>query len=150
MRWEAIFVKVIIKWPKTIQNRDSLHFITLPRVRTSHLCPYKAIRAALQLYEPTDNEPLFQYYTAGKWLPLTDTRIRKCLSKLNVQFGYPPHHFTFHAFRRSGATLAYNSDVPIGDIMHHGSWASECVWTYIQEGHKKGEQIASSLANAIC
>ena len=55
----------------------------------------------------------------------------------------------FHSFWHSGATFAYNSHIPIGDIKHHGSWALDCVWMYIQRGHKKGEDIVRRFADVL-
>ena len=143
------FLKVILKWSKTIQARDKVHLITLPRVRGSKLCPFNACRQAMALYSPDSNDPLFQYKINSTWVVLTDTRIRKCLSKINVKMGLPKNYFTFHAFRRSGATLAYKSQVSVQRIKDHGSWASECVWTYIHKDHTDGEDIASTFARLL-
>ena len=46
------FLKVVIKWTKTIQARDKVHLLTLPRSRGSRLCPYTACRQTLKLYIP--------------------------------------------------------------------------------------------------
>ena len=144
---DLIFTKkVVIKWSKTIQTRDRVHLLSLPRILGSNLCPYKACRSALKLYSPANHDPLFQFPVADKWQVLTDTRIRKCLSKINLRMGLTCNYYTFHSFRRSGATLAYNSHVPLQTIKAHGSWSSDCVWTYIQKDHKSGEDIASSFA----
>ena len=143
------FLKVILKWSKTIQSRDRVHLITLPRVRGSKLCPFSACRQAMALYSPDSNDPLFQYKINSAWVVLTDTRIRKCLSKINAKLGLPKNYFTFHVFRRSGATLAYKSQVSVQRIKDHGSWASECVWTYIHKDHADGEDIASTLAKLL-
>ena len=123
-----------------------VHLLSLPRILGLNLCPYRACRSALKLYSPGNNELLFQVKVADNWQVLTDTRIRKCLSKINQKMGNTPKYFTFHSFRRSGTTLAYNSHIPLQSIKSHGSWASDCVWTYIQNDHKSGEDIASSFA----
>ena len=143
------FLKVILKWTKTIQGRDKVHLLTLPKVKGSNLCPYQACKQALKLYQPSSNQPLFQFYSNQQWIVLTDTRIRKFLARINIKLGLPRNYYTFHAFRRSGATLAYNSKVPIPQIKHHGSWSSDCVWTYIQKDHTNGEHIASIFAHLI-
>ena len=90
---------------------------------------------------------MFQIQTTKGWTTLTDTRIRKTLSTLNVKMGY--HFFTFHTFRRSGATLAFNSHVPVQKIQTHGSWALECVWRYIQQDQKMGEDVADTFAKVL-
>ena len=103
----------------------------------------------MSLYSPAINDPLFQYKVNSVWITLTDTRIRKCLSKINVKMGLPKNYFTFHAFRRSGATLAYKSQVSVQHIKDHGSWASNCVWTYIHKDYIAGEDIASTFTKLL-
>ena len=66
----------------------------------------------------------------------------KCLSILIQKLGFSKgFFFTFHTFRRPGASLAYNAHVPIQQIKHHGSWASDCVWTYVQSDEKNGRRV---------
>ena len=60
-----------------------------------------------------------------------------------IKIGLPKGHFTFHSFWRSEATLAYNVHVPIQSIKRHGSWTSDCVWTFIQEINNFSADIAS-------
>ena len=143
------FVKILIKWSKTIQTRDKCHILSLPRLKSSILCPHRALKELFQMYAPSENEPLFQVMTPGGWRLLIDSRVRKTLAKLNSKLGYPPGYFTFHTFRRSGATLAYNSDIPVQKIKHHGSWTSECVWRYIQQDQTMGEHVASAFATVL-
>ena len=54
------YLKVILKWSKTIQNRDRIAFPTLPQLKGSPLCPFAACRAAIRLYQPYSDDPLFQ------------------------------------------------------------------------------------------
>ena len=143
------YMKLIIKWSKTMQTRDAVHVLTLPRLRGSKLCPVAALRRALQQYQPLPQDPLFQINTSSGWQVITDSRIRKTLSRLNEKMGFSKHHFTFHTFQRSGASLAYNSHVPIQKIKQHGSWTSECVWRYIQENNTYSKDIADSFAQLI-
>ena len=49
---------------------------------------------------------------------------------------------TFHSLRRSGATLAFNSKVSIQDIQSHGTWTSDCVWSYITQDHEASDRVA--------
>ena len=123
-------MKIVLKWSKTNQNRDKAHLLSLPCLMGSNLCPYKACRAVIKLYSPDSNHPLFQFPRGMSWM--TDTRIRKCLSKLCIKMDYPSNYFTFHKFRRSGTTLAYNSHIPLQQIKQHRTWVSDSVWTYIQ------------------
>ena len=131
---------------KTNQCRDKVNVFSLPRIRDSNLCPYKACRAAMRLYSPHPPDPLFQFPVGTTWRVLTDSRIRKCLSKLNSKLGFSPGHFTFHSFRRSGGTLAYNAHIPLQHIKQHSTWVSDCVWMYIQKDQQMGGDMAKSMA----
>ena len=147
--FHANSMQIAIKWSKTLQFRNKVHIITLPKLKRSPLCPVKALKTAIKVYNPAPTESLFQLPSVGRWLPLIDSRIRKVLSNLNVKLGLPPNHYTFHSFRRSGATLAYNAHMPIQSIKHHGSWASDCVWSYIQQDNSHSAHIASSFASLV-
>ena len=140
---------VALKWSKTMQTRDRVHTIVLPKLGSSILCPVNALKRALAVYSPGHNDPLFQVFTRSGFQLVTESRLRKVLSKLNVRLGFDSHHFTFHAFRRSGASCAYNAHVPLQSIKTHGSWASECIWTYIQEDEARSSEIASSFSSII-
>ena len=132
-----------------MQNRDAVQVICLPKLTNPVICPYKALKALKKLYPMSAVTSLFQIHGNTSWQPLTDSKVRKCLKTINVSLGLNPHFFAFHSFRRSGATFAYNSHVPIQQIKRHGTWSSECVWRYIQADHSAGESLASSLAAAI-
>ena len=140
---------VAIKWSKTMQTRDKIHIIVLPKLNHSILCPVRALKRALSVYKPQRDQPLFQVRTPLGFRVATESRVRKGLSRLNVKLGFDPHHFTFHAFRRSGATCAYNAHVPLQNIKSHGSWASECVWSYIQQNEDRSSEIAASFRRLI-
>ena len=143
------FVKLMVKWTKTMQNRDTVKVISLPKLTNSVICPFRALKALCKLYPMSASTSVFQVQAKASWQPLTDTKVRKCLKAINVSLGLNPHFFTFHSFRRSGATFAYNYHVPIKQIKHHGTWSLDCVWRYIQADHSAGEKLALSLAAAI-
>ena len=140
---------ITLKWSKTMQTRDKVHVITLPFLHPSPLCPVYALKRALSYYKPSPHEPLFQVKTTHGYRLVTESKLRKTLSKLNTKLGFKPHHFSFHTFRRSGATCAYNAHVPVQSIKSHGSWASDCVWSYIQQDNTRSAQIAASFKNLI-
>ena len=51
------------------------------------------------------------------------------LKRLVNTFGW--QKVIFHSFRRSGASWAFQYGVPIEAIKQQGTWASDCVWHYI-------------------
>ena len=139
------FVKLLLKWSKTMQTRDRVEILTLPKLVDPDLCPRLALKALFDIYHMSSRS-LFQIHTRNG---LIDSRVRKVLSKINISLGLHPNHFTFHSLRRSGATFAFNAHVPIQDIKRQGTWTSKCVWQFIQADQSPGEKIANSLDNVI-
>ena len=64
------------KWTKTIQDRKSIKILKLPSLGVNPICPVTAVKNLLKITPGSNNSPLFQYKTATKWLPLTDTQVR--------------------------------------------------------------------------
>ena len=142
------YVKVMIKWSKTIQTRDRVQCLTLPRLAISNICPYTALKKLFRLYPMSGTSSLLQIQNSLGSQPLTDSRVRKTLKQI-IHLGLRPNFFTFHDFRRSGATFAYQSHIPIQEIKRHGTWSSDCVWGYIQSDLSSGESLADALAQSI-
>ena len=72
------------------------------------------------------------------------------LPKIKQTLGFSNSHFTFHSFRMSGASFAYNSNIPLSDIKQHGTWSSNSVWLYIyKQDPKKGNLIAHSFSKLL-
>ena len=137
---------ISVKWSKAMQNNDQMKLITVLRVANSSLCPVSALKNLLLLTPKGANLPLFQIKVARKWVPLTDSRVRRhfdiILSKLQLKnTGYTPH-----TFRRSAATFAFNNNVALQNIQGHGTWTSDCVWRYITDSANAGEQVANMFS----
>ena len=147
--FEKNMVKILVKWSKTIQTRDHIKVITLPRLVGNALCPYMALKALFKLYNPSQNAPLFQYKYSRDWKVLIDSKIRKVLSLINKKLHLSPHFFTFHAFRRSGASLAFNANVPIQEIKVQGTWTSDCVWRYIYNDSTRLSEVAIAFQKML-
>ena len=130
---------ILIKWSKTIQDRNTVKILKHPSLGSNPICPVSAIKNLLQITPGSNNSPLFQYKLASKWLPLTDN----LLARLQLQNS----NLTFHAFRRSGAS--FNSNVSLQDIQSHGTWTSECVWKYITLDHNASDMVAKNFKNHL-
>ena len=142
-------VSMLLKWSKTIQNRDQVRLITLPKLGASVLCPYKALKAVFKLYNPGHNDPLFQCTTNKGFQVMTDARVRKSLANILKRMHLPKGYFTFHSFRRSGASAAFNANVPVTSIKQHGTWTSDCVWTYIQANEHKAMEVSCAFKRML-
>ena len=140
---------IIIKWSKTLQFRNKIKVIKIPSLGTSSICPVAALKAMLKLYKGSSNSPLFQIKCFGRWVPLTDTRLRKALAKMITHLGWTSKNLTFHSLRRSGATWAFNSNIPMHQIQSHGTWTSEAVWSYITQDHNATDVVATTFQNRL-
>ena len=142
-------IHMIIKWSKTLQSKDNIKVLKLPALGKSPLCPVSAIKKVLSITTGSNNSPLFKVKCYSKWVPLTDTRLRKTFSQILAKVHTSPSGVTFHSLRRSGATLAFNLNVPMQDIQSHGTWTSEAVWTYITQDHNASSSVASSFEHLL-
>ena len=123
-------ITVIIKWSKTIQNRRNTTTLCVPALGRSPLCPFKAICRMLHNTPGSPNDPLFQILKNNTYVPLTDSVACKHLKKVATVLKVPSPS-TFHLFRKSGTTWAFQHGVPLQQIMLYGTWTSDCVWRYV-------------------
>ena len=75
-------------------------------------------------------------------LPVTEYQVRAHLANIFNLLHIDKQLHSFHTFRRSGATLAYNLNVDIQKIQRHDTWSSDAVNTYIVND----PQMASGVA----
>ena len=152
-RADIIFAKpgfhIIVKWTKTIQDKKSVKILKIPSLGANPICPVKAVKNILKITPGSNNSPLFQYKASTKWLPLTDSQVRCHFKSLLVKLNLQHSNLTFHAFRRSDASFAFNSNVPLQDIQSHGTWTSECVWRYITLDHNASDQVAQNFKEKL-
>ena len=139
------YVTILIKWSKTLQNSDQVRLVKLP-VLNNHLCPSTALKKCIQLVPGDKDAPLLQFCTNPVWTPLTDNKVRKHLKNLLNLLNLPPSYMTFHSLRHSGASSAFNLNVPLQHIQRHGTWTSDCVWRYVTDSADAGSQVANSFA----
>ena len=88
------------------------------------------------------NSPLFQYKVFNQWVPLTDTKVRRHFNSILKRLNLHNNNITFHTFRCSGATFAFNSNVQLQEILSHGTWTSDCIWSYITLDQESGLRLS--------
>ena len=93
--------------------------------------------------------PLFLIKTKSGVGILNASKARSFLRMVTLSLGLNPKHFTFHAFRRSGASLAFNHDVKLDHIKQHGHWCSESVWIYLKSTPKATATIPLMFQSII-
>ena len=139
---------LLIKWTKTIQDNHSSHIIQLPEVNNFYLCPIRALRALLSSRPLPPTAPLFasSYYPH---LQVIDTHARDALKMVLNILNISPMGHGFHSFRRSGATFAFDNNIPLQNIMAHGLWRSSSVWTYLQNASQAPSIIPTTFSSLI-
>ena len=105
------------------------HLVRLPTISDKIMCPVHTI-LQIKLVTTKLSDPVFKLKD-GTFL--TQSLLRKRLSCLLRVMHIPSVGYGFHSFRRTGASLAFNQQVPISSISHHGVWSSEAVWSYISD-----------------
>ena len=138
----------LVKWSKTMQLNDKVKLITIPKLDNC-LCPVAALREVLRISPRFKNAPLFQHFFNSTWLPLTDTRVRAHLRDMLSAVGLAASAFTFHSFRRSGATFAFQNNVELQNIKNHGTWSTDCVWRYVVDSADAGSEVAKKFASLL-
>ena len=137
---------ILVKWTKTMQTRDSVKILKLPLLSHSPLCPVTAVKNLLMLTPGHQDTPLFQIKNAkAQWVPLTDSQTRRNFIQILTRLGLQDSGMSLHTFRRSGASLAFNSNVALQNIQSHGTWTSDCVWRYIVQDHNASQQVADAF-----
>ena len=111
---------VIVQWSKILQDRKTFATVAISVLDHSHLCPVAALQTMLQKIPGSNNDPLFQKFSAGRWVPLTDSIARKHLKKVSYLLNVQPT-FTFHDFRRAGTSWGFHHVVSLEHIMQPGS-----------------------------
>ena len=139
---------ILLKWTKTLQDTSAHHFVQIPALENSTLCPVRAIKALLKSRAILSTAPLFAHKSLP-FHPVIDTTIRDGLRQVLTHLGITLTGHGFHTFRRSGATLAYDNNIQLQHIMAHGLWRSAAVWTYLQNASLAPSIIPTTFAGII-
>jgi hypothetical protein len=108
-------IKVQLRWSKTMQTYMQGAMVTLPYIKTSNICPMATLTALNCQFPIHPNQPFLAYKVQHSLKILTSAKLQNMLNlaskKLNLQ-----HNITFHTLRRSAASLAFQSGVPLEQI----------------------------------
>ena len=141
-------IHLIQRWSKTNQTRANPHIIQLPSLNNTWLCPVRAANSLLQKYPLPQSYPLLACPKLGGKC-ITDTMLRATLKHILIQIGHPTTGYSFHCFRRSGATLAFNSNIQLQHIQKHGDWKSDAIWAYLENTSHSTSIIPATFSAII-
>lgn len=120
---------VLLKWSKTLQEKQG-RLIQLSAIPHSPLCPVQALRNYIAANPAHPNHPFFTLSHSAT-PTITQSMARQALSQVLRALNLNPTSYSFHTFRHSGATLAFQLGVPMDHIQAHGTWRSQAVWSYL-------------------
>ena len=126
-----------------MQERSAHHIFQLPHLKNKQFCSVTAVRDLLHSRQLPHNAPLFALLSPPH--PQVINTIRYALKSILKAINYLLTGHGIHSFRRSGATLAYDNNIPLQNIMAHDLWRSSSVWYYLQQASLPLPSLRSHL-----
>ena len=142
-------VVLAVRWSKTIQYRQRVLSVPLPRISSSPLCPSFALLSALRLSPSPADGPLFTFSSAQGWAALSANMFSAKLHALLARLGFPPSAYSGHSFRRGGASFALECGLPTELIKVQGDWASNAYELYTCPSLPMRKSLAATLGKHI-
>ena len=131
-----------------LQHHRSHHIVQLPTIQNHFVCPVTALKPLLASRILPPSAPLFAN-NFSSYRQVIDTHVRDALKKVLSQINIPLRPHGFHTFRRSGATLAFDNNITLQNIIAHWLWRSSAIWTYLQNSSQTPSIIPSTFARVI-
>lgn len=125
---------ILLKWTKTLQH-GKFQIIPIPQIKGHKHCPVKTYTAMTKIIKAPSSAPVFMLPTQVGSTPLTIPFLQKSLNIILDALGINSKLYSMHSFRRGGATACFKSGVKQSHIQHHGTWASNSFWTYIDKNY---------------
>ena len=126
------FMTVSIRWSKTIQFKDRILKLPLPRIQEHVLCP---VQATFKAFSMTPNAPpdgpAFVISQSAQPVPLTVKIFIETVRRALVSSGFDGKQFAGHSFRRGGASHAYQCGISTETIKNIGDWRSNAYENYV-------------------
>ena len=123
LRQDLIFqppgAHLLVKWAKNLQDCNSSHIIQIPTVDNFFLSPVRALQTLLQSRPLPPQAPLFAQ-AVPPYRQVIDTQVRDALRSILDILNISPSGHGFHTFRRSGATFAFDNNIPLQN--NNGTW----------------------------
>ena len=130
------------------KDRRASYIIQILYVENLLFCPVRTLKALQRSRPLSPQSPLF----ATDFLPysqIIDTHIRDALQLVLSILNISTVGHGFHTFRRSVATLAFDNNISLQNIMTHGLWCSSAIWTYLQNASHAASTMPSTFASII-
>jgi hypothetical protein len=99
---------------------------------------------------PADRSgPAFVLPGQGKMLPVSYQQYQLFFKKCLDRVGQDSSLFSYHSFRRGGATWAFRSGVPGELVKVHGDWVSEAYLKYLDFSLDQRLRVANGMVKSL-
>ena len=145
------FASITVNWTKTIQNKERLLSIPIPRIPNSPLCPVSAsedycLQVPVSLSKCL---PHFTFVHGNQLHPLTYSHFVKLLRRKLSFLGLQHELYSSHSFRRGGASSAFALHLPGELIQLQGDWKSDAYLHYLDKPLTQRLKVAFAFHNAL-
>ena len=124
-------VLLSITHTKTIQFRERVSAIPLPRIPGSPRCPVTALEEYLASVQLPPRSPLFVCNEWGVNRPILAHQYNAFIKALLSAIGLNSVNYSLHSFRRGDATFAFSHEAPTAFIKAQGDWKSDAYLVYL-------------------
>ena len=133
LRQDVLFLHpgahILLKWTKTLQDRSAHHFVQIPKLINSHLCPVKAIQELMQSKPLPPHAPLFVHKNYPHH-PVIDTTIRDALRTVLTHLHIPTRGHDLGSLWLLIIMSNYNTSWPTdcGVVQRYGIICRALLW----------------------
>jgi len=143
-------VQLKVEHSKTIQYRERVHVVPMARIPGSFMCPAQGLLMVFRTAPDIPaTAPIFTYMGQGKQMVLTYADFHKRLRSSLALCGINPKDYSAHSFRRGGASLALDCDVPIDLVRMQGDWKSDAYQRYIAPSLSTKLKLSRRMAESV-
>ena len=137
---------VRIRWTKTIQFRERTLTIPYPWDKSNALCPTQGVFNAVRLSPRAPPEgPALVVNNVERPAPLTPDLFVSAIREALQSPGRNIQDYAGHSFRRGGAMLCFEQDVPLERIKQLGDWRSDSYKNYVLPTNRGLAQATSAM-----
>ena len=130
-------VQIFLKWAKNLQKAQKSNVVMLPRMKSQFLCSLHILSTLFKSQHYAQCDPVIKCESG----PLTEAQLRMRLQLVLSTLGLPTTSLTYHALRRSGASLAFNNRFDFEAIKTHGAWGSDAIYRYLLSNSDSVQQV---------
>jgi hypothetical protein len=138
--------EIKLRRSKTNQFGERHHFVFIPRIKSSRLCPVCALKTLFRRVSPSSARFAFSFSSDQH---LTYRGLLKKIRVLCASIGLDPASYGTHSCRIGGASWAAANTVEMFAIKEHGGWASSCFLHYISLNRDQKLSAMSCMARGV-